>query len=224
MASGNDKIRLNVGCGATPVEGWVNLDNSLSVRFSRIPGAMKAMARFGLVESISLRVADAAKEFNVRYGSAMHLPFKADSAEVLYSSHMLEHLDRAEARQFLAEALRVLVPGGIIRLAVPDLQMRAKAYVETGDANTFMFSLGPEESALRTYKAKLKFLATGNRGHRWMYDAASLSSLVESCGFVNARSLKAGETTIPEHGKLNLWERAEESIYIEASKPGPVRI
>jgi predicted SAM-dependent methyltransferase len=34
---------------------------------------------------------------------------------------MIEHLDRREARSFLAEARRVLRPGGVLRLAAPDL-------------------------------------------------------------------------------------------------------
>lgn len=219
MASTNDGIRLNVGCGPVPIQGWANLDNSLSVRLARIPGVMKALASVGLVGPRNLKVYSAAREFNVLYGSALSLPFEPNSVKVLYSSHMLEHLDRVEARKFLAEAMRVLAPGGIIRLVVPDLQMRARAYLETGDADTFMSALGSREHSLHTFGAKLKFLALGDRGHQWMYDAASLVALLESCGFIGARSVNAGETSIADPGELDLRERMEESIYIEAWKP-----
>jgi predicted SAM-dependent methyltransferase len=219
MTSETHGIRLNVGCGPSGIPGWVNLDNSLSVRLARIPGAMKALALVGLVGPPSLGYFEAVREFDIQYGSAQHLPFRANSVEVLYSSHMLEHLDRDEARRFLAEALRVLAPSGIIRLAVPDLQMRAKAYLESGDADAFVASLHMREDAPRTYRGKLKFLVLGNRGHQWMYDAASLSALLESCGFLNARSMNAGETSIPDPGKLDLRQRIGESVYVEASKP-----
>jgi len=219
MTSTNHGIRLNVGCGPSPIRGWVNLDNSLSVRLARIPGAMKALASVGLVGPRNLKVYQAAREFNVRYGNALNLPFEPNSVKVLYSSHMLEHLDRIEARRFLAEAKRVLAPGGIIRVVVPDLQMRARTYLEKGDADAFMSSLGSREHSLHSYGAKLKFLALGDRGHQWMYDAVSLAALIESCGFVDARSINAGETSIPDPGGLDLRERMEESIYLEASKP-----
>lgn len=224
MASTNNGIRLNVGCGPLPIQGWVNLDNSLSVRLARIPGVMKALASVGLVGQLNLNVYSAAREFNILYGSALRLPFEPNSVNVLYSSHMLEHLDRVEARKFLAEAMRVLAPGGIIRLVVPDLQMRARAYLETGDADMFMSALGSREHSLHTFGAKLKFIALGNRGHQWMYDAASLAALVESCGFVSARSIHAGETSITDPGELDLRERMEESIYVEASRPLVARV
>lgn len=219
MTSATHGIRLNVGCGPLGIPGWVNLDNSLSVRLARIPGAMKALASIGLVGPPSLKYSEAVREFDIQYGNARHLPFKANSAEVLYSSHMLEHLDRDEARSFLEEGLRVLAPGGIIRVVVPDLRMRVQAYMETGDADAFIASLSMDELARRTYRAKLTFLVLGSRGHQWMYDEASLSALLESCGFVNARSMKAGETSIPDPGELNLSERVGDSIYVEASKP-----
>lgn len=51
-----------------------------------------------------------------------------------------------------------------------------------------------------------------------MYDEASLCSLLERAGFHNALALKAGETMIPDPGALDLRERPEESIYVEAVK------
>jgi len=55
--------------------------------------------------------------------AARRLPLPNAAADVLYSSHMLEHLDRDEASTFLKEARRILRCGGIIRIAVPDLRL-----------------------------------------------------------------------------------------------------
>jgi hypothetical protein len=59
----------------------------------------------------------------------------------------------------------------------------------------------------------------GSRIHQWAYDAASLSKVLLDHGFTELKVLKPGETTIPDPGSLNLSERADVSLYIEAKKP-----
>lgn len=48
------------------------------------------------------------------------LPFEDGSKSVVYSSHFLEHIDPATARRVLAETHRVLKPGGLFVLKIPD--------------------------------------------------------------------------------------------------------
>jgi predicted SAM-dependent methyltransferase len=45
---------------------------------------------------------------------------------------MIEHLDRAEARVFLADVMRVLSPDGVVRIAAPDLSRLVQDYVANG--------------------------------------------------------------------------------------------
>jgi len=52
-----------------------------------------------------------------------------------------------------------------------------------------------------------------------MYVAASLKRVLEEAGFVEVEILQPGKTGIPDPGPLNLYERAEESIFAEARKP-----
>lgn len=100
---------LNIGCGATHHPDWINLDVSSSE-----PSVLPADINNGL-------------------------PFSSDSITVCYSSHLLEHLDKDGAHYFLAECMRVLKSGGVIRLVVPDLEGIAREYlrvlddVSTGD-------------------------------------------------------------------------------------------
>jgi predicted SAM-dependent methyltransferase len=138
----------------------------------------------------------------------------------VYASHVLEHLDKSEARLFLKEAARILAPGGIIRLAVPDLQIYIDAYQVNSDADQFLSKLHffPSErpSLLRRWVTTL----TGNRTlHQWVYNGASLSRFLLNSGFVNQIQLSPGETLIPDPGDLNLHERSWDSLYIEAVKP-----
>lgn len=48
------------------------------------------------------------------------LPFDSGCFDLVYSSHFLEHLPRTHVQGFLLECLRVLKPGGVIRLVLPD--------------------------------------------------------------------------------------------------------
>jgi predicted SAM-dependent methyltransferase len=129
---------------------------------------------------------------------------------------MFEHLDRVEADLFLNEARRILCSGGIIRLAVPDIRMRAERYMASGDADAFIASTNMTRPRPRTLAAKLGILAVGTRQHQWMYDGASLARLLESKGFHSAKVMRPGETQINDPDDLNLHEREGESVYVEA--------
>lgn len=94
---------LNIGCGSTHHPDWINLDVSSSE-----PSVLTVDINTGL-------------------------PFPADTITVCYSSHLLEHLVKNDARNFLAECMRVLKSGGVIRLAVPDLEGIAKEYLRLLD-------------------------------------------------------------------------------------------
>ena len=97
---------LNIGCGGTYHPDWVNLDVAPAD-----PNVLTA---------------------NINNG----LPFSSESATVCYSSHVLEHLDKAGAHNLIAECFRVLKRGGVIRLAVPDLEAMAREYLRILDAVT----------------------------------------------------------------------------------------
>lgn len=90
---------LNVGCGATYHTAWVNLD----------------------VEPLSRDV--------LRHHAASPLPFEDCSFDACYSSHLIEHLSPVDARLLLKEMHRVLKPGGIIRVVVPDLESIVRLYL-----------------------------------------------------------------------------------------------
>jgi precorrin-6B methylase 1 len=63
---------------------------------------------------------------------------------------------------------------------------------------------------------KIKFFIVGARHHMWMYDKESLSNLLTENGFKNPVILNSGDTLIKDPGSLNLKEKEDESIFIEA--------
>jgi predicted SAM-dependent methyltransferase len=211
--------RANIGCGDTPTEGWWNFDNSLSVRLARPKVIMSALNFVRLASDKSLRLAGIARVKGVRWADACkRIPLPNESLDVVYSCHVLEHLVLSEAELFLSEIRRVLGPGGIIRLVVPDLRRRAEKYITEGDADVFMESLNMREYSVRSLRATLRMLILGDKEHMWMYDSRSLVGLLQRTHFVDATEVAPGETIIPDPGPLNLHEREEESIYVEARK------
>jgi SAM-dependent methyltransferase len=90
---------LNLGCGQRFHPDWINLD---------------------------LRPADP----SIRcWDVTQPLPFADESFDVVYHSHLLEHLPRDQALAFLQECRRVLKPRGILRLAIPNLEAIARLYL-----------------------------------------------------------------------------------------------
>ena len=94
---------LNFGCGAAFHPRWVNLDTT--------PVSPQVIGH------------DLRRDF----------PFDQDTFDAAYGSHVLEHLDRREAARLVGACYRVIKPGGLIRLAVPDLETIARLYLASLD-------------------------------------------------------------------------------------------
>ena len=92
---------LNLGCGSRFHPGWTNVDMA-----PQHPSVLRCDFLEGL-------------------------PFADQSQDVVYHSHVLEHLPRDHAVDFLRECRRVLKPGGILRVAVPDLERIVADYNQT---------------------------------------------------------------------------------------------
>jgi hypothetical protein len=213
-------MRLNIGCGLSPTPGWVNFDNSPSVRVAGWPALSLVLGRLGLLGGPSARLGAMTARGNVRFANAAdRIPCPAGSSAAVYSSHMIEHLDRAEARAFLAEVMRVLRPGGVVRLAAPDLSLLVRAYVEDGDADGFVSGIYMGLDRPRGLRARARWTLVGPRHHLWMYDGESLVRMLSAAGFKDAAVTPPGSTRIPDPGQLDLRERASESVYVEAIRP-----
>jgi len=203
-------IRINVGCGLSPTPGWENYDNSASIWIARYRPLISMLKIAGLSgEGRKQAIEWHRMHPVVRWANATkRIPVNDASVDVLYSSHMLEHLDGAEVDAFLRECLRVLAPGGILRVAVPDLERRIDKYIISKDADEFMSSLHVMGEKPKSILAKLVWLIVGPRHHSWMYDGPSLCRTLSAHGFLEPVVLRAGETTIPDPGSLNLSERS----------------
>jgi predicted SAM-dependent methyltransferase len=106
--------------------------------------------------------------------------FEDNSAELIYSSHSFEYFDRTEAPNVLKEWNRVLIPGGILRISVPDFEKLIQLYNQTNNINKI---LGPLFGRMEIDTGQnLKIIY-----HRTVYDFNSLKELLERCGFNSIR-------------------------------------
>jgi predicted SAM-dependent methyltransferase len=212
--------RLNVGCGQSPTAGWKNYDNSPSVRLAGRPVTTLLLSKLGMIPPRQRDFIASATQSGILWANVTrHIPEPDRSVRVVYSSHMLEHLDRDEAVHFLKEARRVLRPAGVIRIAVPDLRYHVDNYLKQKDADKFVDGLLMTHAVDRTLFARLRHLWTGGRQHKWMYDGESLCKLLSATGFQDPRVMESGTTRIDDPGELNLREREPESVFVEAVNP-----
>lgn len=112
-------MRLHVGCGSTVVPGWVNLDKSPSVYLARVPGLRAALAK---VRVLTPEQADADFPPGIVHADVRNgLSYPDASAAYVYSSHLIEHMARWQAQEFLRECRRVLAPGAPLVMVTPNV-------------------------------------------------------------------------------------------------------
>ena len=72
--------------------------------------------------------------------------FASESVDLLYASHVMEHIPRHALDAVIAEWRRVLKPGGILRISVPDFDNLLKIYTASGnDINAILAQLLGQE-------------------------------------------------------------------------------
>jgi SAM-dependent methyltransferase len=214
-------VKVNIGCGANPTKDWVNFDNSLTIRLARWPAAMRTLRNMRVLSEQSYEFAMIANRQGIQFANAtLRIPCADRSVEAVYSSHMIEHLDRREAQTFLLEVRRVLAPGGVVRLAAPDLARLVTSYLMTDDADALIADMHMSQARSEGLAFRIKSALVGPRNHLWMYDGRSLSRLLTIVGFADVAVMPSGKTNIKDPGDLDLSERAEESVYVEAFQPG----
>ena len=211
--------RVNIGCGRTPTKDWLNYDNSLAINIANSPIKYFFLRKMKLLDSSQIENIEWNKSNQIFFADATKpLPFKNNEVECIYSSHMLEHLSKKSAKDFLKECLRSLSPSGVLRIVVPDLRKLAKSYLINGDADLFMKESYFESPPIETFRDKLKVFLIGYRHHQWAYDSKSLTQILLELGFARVIEQKPGITCISNYGELNLLERSDDSIFIEAIK------
>lgn len=189
--------KLQIGFGNNSLEGWLNTGISY-------------------MESKHGAFMDAGKPF----------PFPDASFNYVYSEHLFEHLTYPQAQNMLKESYRVLKPGGVIRIATPNLRFLLGLYQDPEKP------LHKEYIAYTAKNGELPPTAVYviNRfhtawGHQIIYDKETLTEVLQQAGFKDICSCEVGESThnaligIEGHFKALPFEYNRlETMILEATK------
>jgi predicted SAM-dependent methyltransferase len=136
-------LRLHLGCNEVRIPGFLGVD----IRDTKATDIVDDVATLG------------------KFGN--------ETVDMIYASHVLEHFGRHEYRGVLATWFRVLRPGGLLRVAVPDFGAVVDHYLENDRSldNNLLTGL----------------LHGGQRNefdyHKIIFDRAKLTAELELAGF-----------------------------------------
>jgi predicted SAM-dependent methyltransferase len=184
---GDGKLKLNIASHCVMHHhGWQNLD----------------------IIDLSAFASQWRYNFN-RIDARNGLPYGTAAVDLANSSHFLEHLPYDDGLKFLKECRRVLKPGAVLRLAVPDAGKLMGMYSKGDDLSCFNEVNDGCENA-PSQAAKLYALL--HEGHSAIYDQETLAELLKRAGFTphpssfrNCRSEQIKKETIDMFPELSLY-------------------
>ena len=180
---------------------------------------------------INIDIAPAPLSMNVLWG----LPFDDGTVATVYLSHLLEHLFYpTDVMGLFAEIYRVLAPGGVVRVVVPDIAKCLAAYAR-GDQEFFAarrenFSWWPVDASL--LENFLTYAGVGPEpgylfeSHKYGYDYATLAKALAKAGFAEIthsefQGSREAALHIEHRSAAARWRAGEEylSLFVEAIRP-----
>ncbi len=203
---------VQYGCGWSAPSGWRNFDASFTLAFERLP----------LVGRLYTKNESRFPE-NVEYGDIVKgLPVANNSCKGVYCSHILEHLSLNDFRVALSNTYKILQPGGIFRLVLPDLEHSVRDYLDNPSsdaASSFMREtyLGIEDRPRGLKNFIISWL--GNSQHLWMWDYKSIEPELAKAGFVGVRRALIGDSSDAMFFAVEEESRWDNCLGVECKKP-----
>ena len=180
---------MHLGCGTVYKEGWINIDNNSDNNIQKL---------------------------DLDWDLRKSLPFHDNSVDFIYNEHFLEHLTVEEGISAIKDFFRVLKPGGVMRIAMPDLEKIVHGYLDEN---------WKENSKACSEKYGLTFIQTRAEGininfrwwgHQWLYDWEELERRLKEAGCEKIKRCRLFES---EHEELkNLETRNESTLVAEVTK------
>jgi predicted SAM-dependent methyltransferase len=180
-------VKLNVGCGTDFKDSWINIDNNSDNNITKL---------------------------DLNWDLRKSLPFKDESVDFIFNEHLIEHLTVEEGQEVIKDLMRVLKPGGVLRIATPDLEVTVDKYLNLPiekDATLKKFDLD-------FIKTRAERINIGFRwwGHKWIYDWEELSRRLKEAGCKKFERCQLRESKHPE--LRNLETRDESTLITEITK------
>jgi predicted SAM-dependent methyltransferase len=217
-------IKLNLACGEIRPEGWINTDSSLNANIQRVPILGNLVSKLFKTRKYDIG--------NLKY---MNLnkkwAYQDNTVDVVYSSHLFEHLSLDAAKLYLKEAYRTLKPCGVLRIVVPDMYQICKKYINEYETDSYksqstefvMWAINMHREGQYSNQSLLRKLILEWQGyphqHKFMYDPKSLTTVVESNHFKDILLLEYGQSAyIQDIKDVEGNKESYLSVYLEAKK------
>ena len=159
--------------------------------------------------NIDLETPQADVHYDIRRG----LPLKDGAARLIYHEHVMEHITVDEGAACLRDWHRLLEPGGVLRIATPDLAYVIERY--NGDWKNQAWLRLPEYAFIKT-RAEMVNTAMRWWGHQYLYDGEELERRMREAGFTTIRRCELNQSTVPE--LQHLETREDSTLILEAVK------
>jgi predicted SAM-dependent methyltransferase len=173
--------KLSLGCGPNPKTGWINID---------------------LFDCHA----------DLRLDLRQKWPFFDGSVACIYSEHVFEHFDfPGEVDHFLSESYRVLRPGGVFDVGVPDTEWPLRAYRDLSDPYwPFSKTVHPRLYETRLDHINYHFRQDGE--HKYAWDEETLARSLKRFRFsdITRREFDPAMDSPPRKGN---------TLYMRAIKP-----
>ena len=174
--------KLHLGCGTNHFSGWVEVD-------------LERQQRPDIVHDLRLG-----------------LPAPERSCAFIYSEHLFEHLPLPDAQRLMRDCAAVLQPGGVMRVAMPDLESLVAFYRGPWRDQPWIDDHG---YGYMSTAAEMLNTAMRDWGHLYLYDFADLAYRLSEAGFVDVRQCEWGQS---DHPDLKGRETREDSrLIVEAT-------
>lgn len=139
-------------------------------------------------------------------------PFSDGSFDGIFSEHVFEHFTREDGIGVFRECHRILKPGGVLRVIVPDAGKVFRAYIEAPDA-----LVERREPSTGIAMEVVNLYAYQRYEHQCLYDWALMRHTLADAGFTDITRRGYGEgagpTLVIDDPKYE-WE----SLYVEGRK------
>lgn len=193
-------LKLNLGAGKNPIEGWVNADF--------VP------------ENSDVLYIDVRKK----------MPFKSNTFDYIISEHLIEHLSREEGKKMVKECFRILKKGGKIRISTPNIAFIASLYKKNNNNKYYIKKITKRflkdfygEDYRPVFVINNAFY---NWGHKFLYDERLLMETLKEAGFKGIKREIYGRSKDKNLNKVESHEKGVgdakicqiESIVLEANK------
>lgn len=174
--------RLHWGCGELRPDDWINADSQ--------PGSGVDIACDIILDG---------------------LPLESDSMELVYCSPALQSLPAHELVPALRELRRVLKPGGLLRLCVPDFDRALQAYRSEGQSWRWCWDWQAQDGNFLTQLTNYGYA-------RSLFTRDFVDELLRKAGFCDISAAAFGRSSSPVPGCVELDRRPDECLFMEASK------